>query len=116
MQSSRPLAGVDDRTRAQLEVARTSYDMTKHGENHSSHAESVDADLVERFGIAGPPEHCVARLTELKALGLDRIVFNTRIRGASEREQADAARLLLTEVLPHVTDRKPDRNLGGQAR
>jgi hypothetical protein len=75
----------------------------------------VDADLVDRFGIAGPPELLVARLRELTALGLDRIVFNTRIRGASEREQAEVARLLLTEVLPHVTDRKPDRDLGGRA-
>jgi 5,10-methylenetetrahydromethanopterin reductase len=109
MQAKQPLPGVDERTREQLEVARTSYDMTKHGENHSSHAESLDDDLVDRFGIAGPPEYCVERLSELKALGLDRIVFSTRIRGASAREQEDAARLLLTEVLPHVSDRDKGR-------
>lgn len=105
MQSRDRLAGVDERTRAQLEVARTSYDMTHHGENHSSHAAAMSDELIDRFAIAGPPDYCVERLTELKALGLDRIVFATRIRGANEREQAEVAHLLLTEVLPRVTER-----------
>ncbi|MFI5612729.1 LLM class flavin-dependent oxidoreductase [Amycolatopsis sp. NPDC051903] len=106
MQSRARLAGVDDRTREQLEAARTSYDMTHHGENRSSHAAAMSDELIDRFAVAGPPEYCVRRLTELKALGLDRIIFATRIRGASEDEQAEAEHLLLDEVLPHVSERE----------
>lgn len=103
LQSRRgPIAGADERTTARLDAARTSYDMTRHGETHSSHAGSMNDELIDRFGIAGPPGYCAERLHELAALGLDRIVFNTRIRGATPDEQVTVTDALLTEVLPAV--------------
>lgn len=102
LQSRGALPGVDEQTRARLDAARTSYDMTRHGENHSSHADSMSDELIDRFAIAGPPDYCVEKLRGLASLGLDRIVFHTRIRGASPEEQATVEPLLLKEVLPHV--------------
>jgi len=93
-------------------LARTSYDMTRHGETHSSHAASMNDELVDRFGIAGPPDHCIERLRGLMSLGLHRIVFNTRIRGATEEEKADVTHLMLNEVLPNVSGRARDGQPG----
>jgi 5,10-methylenetetrahydromethanopterin reductase len=112
MQSRKPIAGVDEQTRAQFDMARTSYDMTRHAETHSSHAASMNDELVDRFGIAGPPDHCIDRLRGLMSLGLDRIVFNTRIRGATEEEQADVTHLMLNEVLPNISGRARDGQSG----
>jgi 5,10-methylenetetrahydromethanopterin reductase len=112
MQSRTPIAGLDEQTRAQFDTARTTYDMTRHGETHSSHAASMNDDLVDRFAIAGPPDHCIERLRELMSLGLHRIVFNTRIRGATEKEQADVTHLMLNEVLPNVSGRDRDGQPG----
>ncbi len=62
---------------ANFAAIRAGYDMTKH--NHTiSHDKIKGAalswDFVQRFAIVGPPEHCIARLLELAALGIERFV------------------------------------------
>lgn len=62
---------------ANFAAIRAGYDMTKH-----SHAISHDKikgaalswDFVQRFAIVGPPAHCIERLLELAALGIERFV------------------------------------------
>jgi 5,10-methylenetetrahydromethanopterin reductase len=100
MQGGAGTADLDQRTRAEFEAARSEYDMTRHGEAGTSQAAAVSDDLIDRFGIAGPPDYCVERLRQVAELGFDRLVFHTRVRGASPAEQDVTTAMLIKEVLP----------------
>ena len=50
---------------------REGYDYNEHGRAGNTHAAFVPDEIVDRFCIIGPPEHHVARLRELKSLGVD---------------------------------------------
>jgi 5,10-methylenetetrahydromethanopterin reductase len=100
MQKGAGAADVDPGTRAEFEAARSSYDMVRHGETGTSQAAVLSDALIDRHGIAGRPDHCIERLRQVQALGLDRLVVNTRIRGASPAEQEVTTKLLLSEIVP----------------
>jgi hypothetical protein len=70
-------------------------------ETHGSHAASMNDELVDRSGIAGPPDHWACTGS-----------CSTRIRGATEEEQADVTHLMLNEVLPDVSGRARDGQPG----
>jgi 5,10-methylenetetrahydromethanopterin reductase len=76
------------------------YDMRRHTRSGSPQAAQLTADFVDRFAIVGPPDHCVARLRELVALGIDRVI----VVGPSIDADRDAARVAMQtfarEVLP----------------
>jgi probable F420-dependent oxidoreductase len=50
---------------------RQGYDYNQHGQAGNTHTDFVPDEIVERFCIIGTPEQHVARLEELKALGVD---------------------------------------------
>jgi probable F420-dependent oxidoreductase len=50
---------------------RQGYDYNQHGQAGNTHADFVPDEIVERFCIIGTPEQHVARLEELKALGVN---------------------------------------------
>lgn len=100
MQGHAGVSDVDARTRAEFDASRSSYDMVHHGETGTSQAAAVSDSLIDRYGIAGTPDYCVERLRELRDLGMDRLVFHSRVRGASPSEQEITTRLLLDEVIP----------------
>jgi probable F420-dependent oxidoreductase len=52
-------------------AGREGYDYNQHGRAGNTHADFVPDAIVDRFCIVGPPEHHVARLEELRALGVD---------------------------------------------
>jgi 5,10-methylenetetrahydromethanopterin reductase len=62
---------------ANFAALRSSYDMTKH-DHVISHDKlkgaQLDWDFVQRFAIVGPPAHCIERLLDLAALGIERFV------------------------------------------
>jgi 5,10-methylenetetrahydromethanopterin reductase len=60
--------------------------------------DAVDDDFVDRFGIVGGAEHCVARLREILDLGIARIYIGTRAVGV-DLEERNTLRLG-REVLP----------------
>ena len=93
--------GPDDRTRAQFLAARASYDMTRHMESGTSHAAAVTPELIDRFGIAGPPDYCVERIRAVQRLGFDRLVIPGQLMGG-DHSQDLARKLLLEEVLPNI--------------
>jgi 5,10-methylenetetrahydromethanopterin reductase len=82
---------------------RRSYDMTKHGEVMSQKklgGATLTWDFVERFAIVGPPDHCIERLLQLAALGIERFV----ILGPGLHPEAwtDGRSLFASEVMPAV--------------
>ena len=61
--------------------------------------------FIDRFAVVGPPDHCIARLRGLAALGLDKVALAGSLRGVSETDAAVARRLLESEVLPAMRRR-----------
>jgi 5,10-methylenetetrahydromethanopterin reductase len=93
---------VSDADRAVLHELRSAYDMKAHTRGDSRQAETLTPAFIDRFAIAGTPEHCIARLRGLAALGLDRVALSGGMRGASADDAAVSKQLLETEVLPAV--------------
>jgi 5,10-methylenetetrahydromethanopterin reductase len=90
---------VSDSDRAVLEDLRSAYDMRAHTRGDSRQAGVLTEGFIDRFAVAGPPDHCIARLAGLAALGLDKVALSGSMRGVSEAEAAVSQRLLESEVL-----------------
>jgi 5,10-methylenetetrahydromethanopterin reductase len=91
---------VSDSERSVLESLHDGYNMRAHTRADSEQAELMSDAFIDRFAIAGPPEHCVARLNALKSLGLDKVVISGPTAGADPSEARRAMKLLDEEVLP----------------
>lgn len=95
---------IDDASRQVLQQVHGSYDMHQHTRAGSPQAGKLTAAFVDRFGIIGPPQHCIDRLIELIDLGIDRFI----VVGPSidvDREQAKAAmQCFISDVMPAVRD------------
>jgi len=50
---------------------RTGYDYAEHGRAGNTHTDFVPDEIIDRFCILGPAENHIARLNELKELGVD---------------------------------------------
>ncbi|HET9517907.1 MAG TPA: LLM class flavin-dependent oxidoreductase [Actinoplanes sp.] len=101
MQSRGTVSVPDARTRAEFLTARTAYDMTRHMESGTSHAAALTPALIDRVGIAGPPDYCIERIRAVQRLGFDRLVIPGQLMGG-EPSQELASKLLLDEVLPNI--------------
>jgi 5,10-methylenetetrahydromethanopterin reductase len=91
---------VDAGQRDTLAAVHDAYDMTRHTQVGSPQAATLTPEFIDRFGIVGKPDACVARLEELVGLGLDKLIVTGPTLGA-DRDEARAARdRLAAEVLP----------------
>jgi hypothetical protein len=50
---------------------RQGYDYAQHGRAGNSHADFVPDEIIDRFCLLGPADAHLARLAELRALGVD---------------------------------------------
>ncbi len=91
---------VSAKDKAVLESLRNSYDMKAHTRGDSRQAGVLTDDFVDRFAIAGPPDHCVARLRSLAALGLDKVAISGGTRGADPAHAEASKDLIRREVIP----------------
>jgi 5,10-methylenetetrahydromethanopterin reductase len=85
-----------------FDAIRAGYDMTRHGSlSHDKiKGAALTWDFVQRFAIVGPPEHCIERLRQLAALGIERFVI---VGPGFHPEAAPAGRgLFVREVLPSL--------------
>ena len=95
-----PTGPVSDEQRDVLTSVHGAYDMTRHTMSGSAQSQLLTDSFVDRFGITGSTDHCVERLRQLTALGLERLVIVGPSIG-SDPEQARAAReRFQAEVLP----------------
>jgi 5,10-methylenetetrahydromethanopterin reductase len=83
-----------------LEALIGNYDMKAHTRGDSRQAGTLTDDFVDRMAIVGPPERCIERLQELKALGLDKVAISGATRGAAEADAAVGRRLVAEKVIP----------------
>ncbi len=80
--------------------AKQGYDYNEHGKAGNTHTDFVPDDVIDRFCIIGPVEHHLARLSELKDLGVDQF--------AVYLQHDDKDRTLSTygeKVIPQLTER-----------
>jgi 5,10-methylenetetrahydromethanopterin reductase len=91
-------------------AVRRGYDMNKHAMIHSDEkikGATLSWDFVQRFAIVGSPDHCVERLLELAALGIERFVI---VGPGFHPEAGDRRRTLFaSEVMPAVRQHMKER-------
>jgi 5,10-methylenetetrahydromethanopterin reductase len=91
---------IDAESEQVLRAVHDRYDMNQHTRAGSPQAQMLTGGFATRFGILGPPEHCIGRLRELADLGIDRFVIVGPSMDA-DREQARAAQAaFVSDVLP----------------
>jgi 5,10-methylenetetrahydromethanopterin reductase len=96
-----PRNRVDDNDQAVFDRLGN-YDRARHGRADAGHAQAMPAEFIKRFAIVGDVEHCIVRLRELFAVGLDRVVLIGPRADQFGAEAADAMQTLASEVLPRV--------------
>jgi 5,10-methylenetetrahydromethanopterin reductase len=95
---------VSDEQRNVLTSVHEAYDMTRHTMSGSAQSQLLTDSFVDRFGITGDAAHCINRLKQLTALGLERLVIVGPSIG-SDPDKARAARdRFQAEVLPAFND------------
>lgn len=99
-------APIDETSRRVLEDVHGAYDLGRHTLAGSPQAERLTPDFVDRFGILGPPEHCVERLGRLVELGIDRFVVVGPSIDADRDDARTAVRTMTDEVLPALRERE----------
>jgi 5,10-methylenetetrahydromethanopterin reductase len=92
--------GTDDRR--VVEAVTRRYDTERHAESQSTQTTAVPDDFVDRFAVVGPSNGCVARLRELAALGIERLVVVGAAKDASRRQAEAVRKRFATEVLPEL--------------
>jgi alkanesulfonate monooxygenase SsuD/methylene tetrahydromethanopterin reductase-like flavin-dependent oxidoreductase (luciferase family) len=87
-----------------LTRVHAAYDMNVHTQAGTPQAAQLTEEFAEGYGIFGPPEHCIARLRELTALGIDRLVIVGTSLGADRDEASRASERFTHEVLPALQE------------
>lgn len=98
--SEGPTRELPARDRAVIERLGAAYDERGHGLSTADHAALLPDDFLDRFTVAGPPAHCVARVRQLLACGLERIVAVPASRDADPDAVAGSNARFAREVLP----------------
>ncbi len=83
------------------------YDETRHGLSHAAHTAGLDDSFLTRFAVVGSPDQCLARLRQLIALGLDRIVVVPGSRDADPARLARSNARFARDVLPALHEPHP---------
>jgi len=97
--------GIPAADRAEFEGIHARYDRARHSMNAARHAAALDPVFIDRFAAVGPPGACVAKLAEVAAAGLDRLVLLGPSRDADPVHAERARALLAEEVLPALQGR-----------
>ncbi|WP_345424981.1 LLM class flavin-dependent oxidoreductase [Pseudonocardia xishanensis] len=70
---------------AAIERIRAAYDYYEHMEVGAAHSALVPDSLVDLFALAGTPDECAARLTELDHLGVDQVAIVPYVAPGADR-------------------------------
>jgi 5,10-methylenetetrahydromethanopterin reductase len=97
---------VDEDGQIILKALHDSYDMNQHFSHGSPQSRALTPEVIDTFGVAGPPDYCVERLRTLVDLGLTKLVLLGGGNGMDEGSRALSHRLLTQEVLPALRDRR----------
>jgi hypothetical protein len=76
---------------------RKGYDYSEHGRAGNTHTAFVPDEVVDRFCILGPVENHLARLAELRELGVDQFAVYLQHDAKEETLQAYGK-----DIIPHA--------------
>ena len=76
------------------------YDMRAHTRPDSRQAGMLTDEFIDDYAIVGGPEHCVERIGQLTALGIDKLIVSGV--GFRRDEEREALRLFESEVIPSI--------------
>jgi len=80
---------------------RQGYDYNQHGSASSEHVDFVPDEVIDRFCILGPVEDHLARLDELRSLGVDQFAIYLQHDG-KDHTLAEYGE----KIIPHVTEQE----------
>jgi 5,10-methylenetetrahydromethanopterin reductase len=89
-----------DEDRQMLGALHGSYDMRQHTRSGSPQTRALTPGFVDRYAAVGPAREVTARLRELAALGLGRLVVIGPSAGSDRESARRAVRAFAEEVLP----------------
>src|SRR5262249_61295075 len=81
------------------EIGRV-YDMGSHGHAEAGHTGVITDSFVDRWAVVGPAGHCVDRLRELIATGLDSVAVGLSGVGWTTRSPVRRGRALRARGCP----------------
>lgn len=84
---------------------RENYDMANHAVGAGAHAQVLDADFIDRFGVVGPVETAVARFSEVADTGIDFLRIVPGSRDMPPSIAGPSLQSLAEEVLPRLRQR-----------
>ncbi|HEY9313924.1 TIGR03842 family LLM class F420-dependent oxidoreductase [Williamsia sp.] len=73
---------------------RQGYDYNEHGRVGNSHTSFVPDDIIDRFCLLGPPEQHIARLQELRDLGVDQFSIYLQHDGKDQTLEAYGEKII----------------------
>jgi len=95
---------IDAESERVLHAVHDAYDMREHTRGGSPQAAKLTEGFIDRFGIVGPPDHCIDRLRALAELGIDRFVVVGPSIDADREQAVVAVQTFAEEVLPAVKE------------
>ena len=106
-----PSSGLSEADRAVIEAVTADYKFSGHSTRHPSevvrkgeqpalHVKHLDDAFLDRFAVVGTPGHCAAKLNELAALGLERVLLVEGRDAAAPEDERRAHQCLVDDVLP----------------
>ena len=81
---------------------REGYDYNEHGQAGNTHADFVPDEIVDRFCILGTPADHIAKLEELKAIGVDQFAVYLQHDNKEETMRV-YGESIIPELRDHVT-------------
>jgi 5,10-methylenetetrahydromethanopterin reductase len=94
----RPSGALSEADKDAMEAARSSYDMSRHGQRGNRSTGGLNDDFIERHAVTGSAREVLHRLERLTALGVDGFVLV--YGGAPEREWIPADRAIVESIIP----------------
>ncbi len=83
---------------------RQDYDYNEHGQAGNTHTQFVPDEIVDRFCLLGTPDDHVAKLEQLKAIGVDQ--FSVYLQHDNKEETLRAyGELIMPQLRDHLTAR-----------
>ncbi len=97
-----PTSGGSDKV---FKDIRDKYDMKSHGQPGSSQTSVLTEDFIDRFAVVGNPDQFLEKVSQIVALGVERLVLHTPNQATRERypeQAAEAHSHLVNNVIPHL--------------
>jgi 5,10-methylenetetrahydromethanopterin reductase len=98
-----PADGLSTVTRAGIAALAEGYEPARHATAAAPQAVGLSGDFIDRFAVVGTADDVVARLRELEAIGIERVIV---VAGSLDADPADVAASndrFAADVLPRLS-------------